>query len=324
MLARSAAGLESRSPLKKVEHGLPRAIALAKQEQELEDINVERKYDRKIDRILFVMPMTEQFDPPVGTPSHGHVQTGDKASIPKSILAEIMRQSLEVPWQFEITRVERTGPGRYEPVDWETPTAEVLRGVKEMPPLPRAFCSMLDYRSPEQYLFLPDWLMKSLRLRPRDTVRFRFLRLSMGGTVVLQPHTSAFAKLTNSQAVLEMELKHYSCLTKGTTISFNYRGERYDFNVVDCLDTDKKSVPAVNVQDSDVITDFIPALDSPEARKHKAAMLAKAAAAEAESAAAAAAAAGKAAGAANGAGAGSRSGGGDNGSSDGESSEEEL
>ncbi len=49
-----------------------------------------------------------------------------------------------------------------------------MAGKTTMPQLSRVVCSILDYRSPEQYIFVPDWMMKSLRLRPWDTVYLRY------------------------------------------------------------------------------------------------------------------------------------------------------
>lgn len=48
-----------------------------------------------------------------------------------------------------------------------------------MPQLSAVACSILDARSPEQFVFMPDWMMKALRLRPRFVDRrlwslFRF------------------------------------------------------------------------------------------------------------------------------------------------------
>lgn len=42
-----------------------------------------------------------------------------------------------------------------------------LTGKAEMPQLSAVACSVLDARSPEQFVFIPDWMMKALRLRPR-------------------------------------------------------------------------------------------------------------------------------------------------------------
>lgn len=36
-----------------------------------------------------------------------------------------------------------------------------------MPQLSAVACSILDARSPDQFVFMPDWMMKALRLRPR-------------------------------------------------------------------------------------------------------------------------------------------------------------
>lgn len=43
-----------------------------------------------------------------------------------------------------------------------------------------------------------------------------------GGLVALQPHTAAFSKMANPHAVLESELKYYSCVTKGVRAWFRY------------------------------------------------------------------------------------------------------
>ena len=47
-------------------------------------------------RRLIVMPLDERFDPPSGMFSHGHVQMGDKMSLPKEFWAAIQRNNAEV------------------------------------------------------------------------------------------------------------------------------------------------------------------------------------------------------------------------------------
>jgi hypothetical protein len=257
--------------------GVPRAIELARLEQELEDLNVMYKYDGRLERVLLVMPLTEQFDPPMGQFGQGHVQTSDRVSLPKSVMMEVIRRSLDVPWQFEIHRMHRRGPGDYVPVKLTPPSSEELEGAKEMPQLAKVTGSILDYRSPEQYLFVPDWMMKSLRLRPRDMVRLKYKRMPQGaGCVYLQAHTSDLAKLSNADKVLEEELRHYSSLTAGTTISFVFNpssrrnkgaNKCIEINIVKCLDGEGREVDSVCIQDSDVSTEWLPPLDTPEAKK---------------------------------------------------------
>lgn len=45
---------------------------------------------------------------------------------------------------------------------------QALTGKTEMPQLSSVACSILDARSPEQFIFVPDWMMKALRLEPRS------------------------------------------------------------------------------------------------------------------------------------------------------------
>eukprot|EP00752_Nemacystus_decipiens_P005139 g4663.t1 len=267
-LGKSAAGLAKPSPLKTLEEGVPKAVALAQLEQEIEDLNVMHKFDRRLERLAMVMPLTDQFDPGVTHFAHEHLQEGDKISLPSSILSELIRKQAEIPWQFELKLVRRKAPGKFEPVDVPAPPREELRGKVEMPQLSAVACSVLDARSPEQFVFIPDWMMKALRLRPRDIVLYRHKDLTKAATIVLQPHSSAFLKMSNHQAVMETELRHYSAITRGTTVAFRYRKKLYKFNVLECIDTDGKSQETVCVQDSDVATDFQAALDTPEGRRN--------------------------------------------------------
>ena len=50
----------------------------------------------------------------------------------------------------------------------------------------------------------------------RDIVLYRHKDLTKAATIVLQPHSSAFLKMSNHQAVMETELRHYSAITRGT------------------------------------------------------------------------------------------------------------
>ena len=75
-----------------------------------------------------------------------------------------------MPWHFEL-----------EPVSPRTDDAALLRSLgftgavrrttaANAPPraLRRLYCSILDYRAPENFIFVPRWMMLQLRLLPRD------------------------------------------------------------------------------------------------------------------------------------------------------------
>ena len=114
-------------------------------------------------------------------------------------------------------------------------------------------------------------MFKCLGLRPFDVVDVRLLTDTPPGSAVrLRPHTSKFLDITNHQAVLETELKHYSALTLGSTIPFDYRGVHYFFDVVDLRSAPRgERVPMTKVQDCDIAAEFVRSRDqlSPKQKK---------------------------------------------------------
>ena len=169
-----------------------------------------------------------------------------------------------MPWLFEVSRVDGvTAPRVAVPAPaHHHPSAGSLS---------RAVGGALDFRSPPNYAFLPKWMFAALGLRPRDVVDVRLAtRTPPGSAVRLRPHTSDFVKIGNHQAVLETELKHYSALTLGSTIPFDYRGERYHFDVVDLRSAPRgERVPMAKVQDCDIAAEFVRARDQLKPKKKR-------------------------------------------------------
>ncbi len=231
------------------------ARTLALLEQTVEDYNAEEIVATASDAVsaisyrrLIVMPLDERFDPPAGVFSHGHVQTGDKMSLPKEFWTAIQKSGAEVPWLFEVSRVDGvTGPRIAFPPSLDNPKLDRVVG------------GAIDFRSPANYVFLPRWMMIALGLKPRDVVDVRLIQtVPPGSAVKLRPHSSEFVKIGNHQAVLETELKHYSALTRGSTIPFDYNGKRYFFDVVDLRSAPRgEKVPMAKVQDCDIAAEFV-------------------------------------------------------------------
>jgi len=203
-------------------------------------------------RRLIVMPLDDRFDPPPGVFSHGHVQTGDKMSLPKNFFAAIQRNNAEIPWLFEVSRIKGITSERVTVPDsaQESNLDKVVGGA-------------LDFRSPSNYIFLPKWMILALSLKPGDVVEVRLITtVPPGSAVRLRPLKSEFLKINNHQAVLETELKHYSSLTRGSTIPFDYLGKRYYFDVVDLRSAPRgEKVPIAKVQDCDLAAEFVRAKD---------------------------------------------------------------
>lgn len=240
------------------------ARELASLEQAVEDYNAEEIVASAPDaaaavsyRRLIVMPLDERFDPPSGVFSHGHVQLGDKMSLPKEFWTAIQKNNAEVPWLFEVSRVD----GITSPPHPHTSS----------PNLTSVVGGAIDFRSPANYVFLPRWMMLSLSLRPRDVVDVRLAQDTPPGSAVrLRPHSSAFVAIGNHRAVLETELKHYSSLTRGSTIPFEYGGRRYFFDVVDLRSSPRgERVDTAKVQDCDIAAEFVRAKDDMGKKKKK-------------------------------------------------------
>lgn len=239
--------------------------SLAAMEQEVEDFNAvwvasAKDYaESSSRRRLICMPLNERFDPPMGSFSHEHVQTGDKMSLPRVLWDAIQFNKAEVPWLFSVSRVDGVSKERIHPSDEYA--AESLNEVVGGP---------LDFRSPANYCFLPWWMMRALGLHPRDIVDVKLApTIPSGSMVKFRPHSSSFATdIANPQAVMETELRHYSSLTKGSTIAFDYNGKRYWFDVAELRAAPRgEKQPMVKVQDCDVASDFLPSKESTQSKK---------------------------------------------------------
>ena len=229
------------------------ARSLALLEQVVEDHNAEivatapDAVTGMMSRRLIVLPLDERFDPPMGVFSHGHVQTGDKMSLPAIFWPAIQKSKAEVPWLFQVSRIDDEGI-----------TSERFEYAED-PGLKSVVGGAIDFRSPDNYVFLPRWMMLALALKPRDVVDVKLIEtVPPGSAVQLRPHTTAFTKIANHQAVLETELKHYSALTRGSTIPFDYNKQRYYFDVVDLRSAPRgEKVPMAKVQDCDIAAEFV-------------------------------------------------------------------
>lgn len=229
-------------------------------EQEIEDLNSLHKFDDHLVRRLIVMPLSDAFNPNRASGMFGKIQYGDKCSLPTSLGRIIFEKPYEVPWIFEVKKVSDGNGNQNQPLA----SSPVLKNESVDYPynitLDKAYISPLDFRAPENYIFMPRWLMKSLALQSNDLVDISFVRIKLAGLVVMQPLTLAWDKLIeknkNPQTVLEHEVNKYSSLTAGSTILIEVDGVEYAFHVKDTKAEGGVSVKGVRVQDSDVKVDF--------------------------------------------------------------------
>jgi Ubiquitin fusion degradation protein UFD1 len=248
-----------------------RATELAALEQEVEDYNAiwvasaNSRLEAVSKRRLICLPLDEKFNPPMGSFSHNHVQNGDKLSVPRNFWDAIQQGNVQVPWLFKVSRVE----GVTNPMVEEELIENELTPKQ---PLEEVVGGPLDFRAPANYCFLPWWMMRAMRLHPLDIVDVKLITTVPAGTMAkLRPHSSDFEKdISNTRAVLETELRHYSALTRGSTIAFDYNGKRYwvDVEELQCEPRGEKA-PMVKVQDCDLATDFLPSREEQKRRREE-------------------------------------------------------
>lgn len=204
-----------------------RALRQTIYEQEVEDINAVHKIDNHLVRRLIVMPLTEAFKPNQADLMHEKIQYGDKCSLPSSIGRLIFEKRYDVPWVFELVPVKKTI--EESSISETSDNSNELSTIKSE--MQKAYISPLDFRSPENYIFLPQWLMKCLKLKPNDLVDISFVRIKLAELVVFQPLSLAWDELMSKsidpKAVLEHEINKYSSLTAGSTIYIAVKGVEY-------------------------------------------------------------------------------------------------
>ena len=182
-------------------------------------------------------------------------------SLPRVFSQAVILNNVEVPYLFQVSRVEGVTKERVDVPD--NLAAEHLNEVVG---------ATLDFRAPPNYIFLPWWMMRALGLQPLDIVDVKLITTVPPGSLAkLRPHSSKFSTdIANPQAVMETELRQYSSLTKGATIAFDYNEKRYWFDVVELRAAPRgEKQPMVKVMDCDLATDFLPAKDTMKKKKKK-------------------------------------------------------
>ena len=100
------------------------ALSFPVLEQKIEDFNAVQAASPNdssngCPRRLIALPLTPSFSAPKGTFSHGHTQTGDKCCLPKTYWSLISKGGMaklpEVPWLFEVSRLDDETLDYYEP-----------------------------------------------------------------------------------------------------------------------------------------------------------------------------------------------------------------
>ena len=98
--------------------------------------------------------------------------------------------------------------------------------------------------------------MNNLGISAGDKLRITKVDLPLASYIKIQPHQTAFIELSNPKAILEKELKKFTCVTQGDVISIHYLGEVFNISILET-----KPDTAVCLINTDVKVDFEQPLD---------------------------------------------------------------
>lgn len=221
----------------------------------MNDINNLNLGKEKNEFYLITLPLSEKFNPFSGTFCHDNIQYSDKASLPIFIYDILLNKHIEVPWNFVIEKVDIKKNEIYNKITM--PEINMPNNYKNINKVDRIFINVLDFKSKKNFIFLPNYIMKSLQLNCFDVVRLKFVKLETASSVILQPHDKRFFQLNEPKKILEEKLRYYSSLTKNSTICIFHNHFNYYFDVVKIDSEKKKDVEVASIQDADVIFDFV-------------------------------------------------------------------
>ncbi|KAL9642832.1 hypothetical protein ABK040_009907 [Willaertia magna] len=167
--------------------------------------------------------------------SKPQIDEGGKIILPASALDELVRLNIVYPMLFKITNPKK---GKY------------------------VHCGVLEFVAEEGRAYIPFWMQEHLQLSPGQLVTIENATLPKGTFVKIRPQQKAFIEISDPKAVLEKQLRNFSCLTKGDTIIIHYNNKQYCIDIVEVASA-SGSCDAVSIVETDVKVEFERPADMP-------------------------------------------------------------
>ena len=127
-----------------------------------------------------------------------YIENGDKIILPSSAFEELARMNIEYPMLFEIRSENYI-----------------------------THCGVLEFSAPEGYCYLPFWMMQNLFVNEGDLISIKNVSLPKATFVKLKPQSLDFLDISNPRAVLEKQLRMFSCVTVNDHICMPYNNKKY-------------------------------------------------------------------------------------------------
>ncbi|KAG8841343.1 ubiquitin fusion degradation protein [Serendipita sp. 411] len=170
-----------------------------------------------------------------------NVTYGGKIIMPPSSLARLTQLNFPSPWMFQLRNPANSA-------------ASTHAGV-------------LEFIADEGCVYLPHWMMKTLKLSEGQPIRITGASLPKGKFVKLQAQETSFVEVSDPRAVLEQALRNFTCLTQGDIIEICYNTIVFGFLVMETRTTSQNgppssrsttpsTVPGISVFETDLEVDF--------------------------------------------------------------------
>ncbi|PVF98820.1 UFD1-domain-containing protein [Serendipita vermifera] len=170
-----------------------------------------------------------------------NVAYGGKILMPPSALARLTNLNFPSPWMFQLRNPANAA-------------ASTHAGV-------------LEFIADEGVVFLPHWMMNTLKLKEGDPIQVTGASLPKGKFVKLQAQETSFVEVSDPKAVLEQALRNFTCLTQGDIIEISYNSIIFGLLVMETRTTSQSGpassrsaspsvAPGIAVFDTDLEVDF--------------------------------------------------------------------
>ena len=152
------------------------------------------------------------------------LENGDKIILPETALDQLTRQQVDYPMLFQIRSLSNDR---------------------------RTHVGVFEFTAQEGTCYVPSWIMENLGVGASEIVTIRNLTLPKAKYTKLRPLEMKFLEISNPKAVLETQLRRFSCLTKGDHIRVQYNDAEFHIEVLELKPTD-----AASIIETDCIVDF--------------------------------------------------------------------
>lgn len=115
---------------------------------------------------------------------------------------------------------------------------------------------------PTTSLLLHQQMQEYLQLAPGSLVNIESATLPKGTFVKIRPQQKAFIEISDPKAVLEKQLRNFSCLSRGDTIIIAYNNKQFFIDIV-AVASASGDCEAVSIVETDVKVEFERPADMP-------------------------------------------------------------